>query len=81
MTMEVNTPSRHVRTRNVSVIASSGMIVGLACAAAYTSVASTNKGNGIAAWVAVAIVGASSVIARNRAYEQIQATKPKENQR
>ena len=79
MTTEVKMPSHRVQSRDVSVVASNGMIVGLACAAAYTSVVSTNKGNGIAAWVAVAVVGASSVIAGNRANQQMQSTEREED--
>ena len=81
MTDEVKMPSRLVHSGDVGVVASNGMIVGLACAAAYTSVVSAHKGNGIAAWVAVAVVGASSVISRNRAHQKIQSTKSEEDQR
>jgi hypothetical protein len=35
----------------------------LACAAAYTSTRSTDKGVGMTAWIAVAIVGTASAIA------------------
>ena len=48
-------------------ILSSGLtIIGVACAAAYTSAKVADKGVGIAAWVAVAVVGSAAAISTAR---------------
>ncbi|WP_077025867.1 hypothetical protein [Fuerstiella marisgermanici] len=63
---EAQLPTR--RSGWPSILSSSVTVLGVAAAAAYTSAKTEDKGVGIAAWVAVAVVGAASSIsaARNR---------------
>ena len=66
--MTVSTPKSE-RTKASAVLSRliSGItVIGVAAAAAVTSVNSDNKGVGIAAWVAVAVVGASTMIAASK---------------
>lgn len=58
---DTNSPQSSRRHRWRSYTASGGTVVGVAVAAAFTSYAA-DKQVGIAAWVAVAVVGASTMI-------------------
>lgn len=55
-----------------SVMSSGLTVFGVACAAAYTSRSSDDRAVGITAWVAVAVVGASSMIATAKNYRPSQ---------
>jgi hypothetical protein len=57
---ESSTPAR---TRWKPLLCSGLTVFGVACAAAYTSRQVTDKDVGITAWVAVAVVGAATMIA------------------